>query len=93
MSMKKERMMGNMAAAAEQDMKKAIGKKGERCCQNCEHYLNEGTPVCRRYPPAVVYYSCIEGCYEQEIKHEWVFARTSPLSWCGEWRRSIRGER
>lgn len=85
--------MSNMATAIEQDIKIAIDKKGERRCQNCEYYLNEGTPVCRRYPPAVVHYSCIDGCYGQEIKYEWVFAMTSPLSWCGEWRRAIRRKR
>ncbi len=85
--------MSNMAAAAEQDMKNAIGKKGERRCQNCEYYLNEGTPVCKRYPPRVVHYGYIHGSYENEIKHEWVFARTSPLNWCGEWRRLVRSER
>ncbi len=84
--------MGNMGAAAQQDMEKAI--KGERRCANCEYYLNEGTPICRRKPPMDVHYAYIHGKnYENEIKHEWVFARTSPLSWCGEWRRSIRRER
>lgn len=77
----------------EKTFKHAYDNPVKQCCENCEYYLNEGTPICRRKPPREVYYAYIPGKnYENEIKHEWVFARTSPLSWCGEWRRLIPKE-